>query len=82
VLYDQPAGFSQHGGNAGSGWTDEESAARTGFQTFDNFSLATGVSQDRAFSLSDVPEPSSFLFVGAGIALGLKRLRLNWFNRK
>jgi len=41
VLYNQPSVWSATGG-VGTGWTDEETAAGTGFQTFDNFSITTG----------------------------------------
>ncbi len=42
VLFNQTSVWNGNGSGVGSGWTDEESAAGTGFQSFDNFSIAAG----------------------------------------
>jgi hypothetical protein len=42
VLVQQPSVWNGNGSNVSVGYTDEESAAGTGFQAFDNFSIAAG----------------------------------------
>jgi hypothetical protein len=42
VLVNQPSVWNGNGSNVSVGYTDEESAAGTGFQSFDNFAIAGG----------------------------------------
>jgi PEP-CTERM motif-containing protein len=42
VLVQQPSVWNGNGSNVSVGYTDEESAAGTGLQAFDNFSIAAG----------------------------------------
>ena len=42
VVFQQPSVWNGNGEQVGDGFTDEESTAMTGFQTYDNFSLGSG----------------------------------------
>jgi hypothetical protein len=42
LLYQQPSIWSGNGSTISTGYTDEESSAGTGFQTFDDFTLSAG----------------------------------------
>jgi hypothetical protein len=61
VLVNQPSVWNGNGTGAGSGWTDEESATGTGYQSFDNFSLGSGGAINQVSWIGVYTQQTTFL---------------------